>query len=239
MHTPSPPPKYSPKGDPSIPPFLQQIPIDPTTTLAYIKTEISSIYAAAKIPENIDEALNIEHDRYLKIYTAVFDYCTTTKKSKSAGWAVNDRALYDFLDSEIQSYCKYMQGKVFGANNGDMDVIAARKTLATYMSYYRTFEKVSSLVRSLVRFWDRHCLLREWDLKKVRVSSVENLHHALWKEEVLGVGAGNSLEKKGLEELVDAVAVLRETEGGMSDYDLTLVKDVVKSLSVLDLTLES
>jgi hypothetical protein len=120
-----------------------------------------------------------------------------------------------------------------------MDVIAARKTLATYMSYYRTFEKVSSLVRSLVRFWDRHCLLREWDLKKVRVSSVENLHHALWKEEVLGVGAGNSLEKKGLEELVDAVAVLRETEGGMSDYDLTLVKDVVKSLSVLDLTLES
>jgi hypothetical protein len=32
---------------------------------------------------------------------------------------------------------------------------------------------------------------------------------------------------------------LRETEGGMSDYDLTLVKDVVKSLSVLDLTLES
>jgi hypothetical protein len=39
--------------------------------------------------------------------------------------------------------------------------------------------------------------------------------------------------------LVDAVAVLRGAEGGMTDYDLALVKDVVKSLSVLDLTLES
>jgi hypothetical protein len=38
---------------------------------------------------------------------------------------------------------------------------------------------------------------------------------------------------------VDAVAVLRETEGGVSEYDLALVKDVVKALSVLDLTLES
>jgi hypothetical protein len=228
------------KTDPAIPPFLQQKPIDPTTTLTYIKTEISSIYTAAKTLNNNDKALQIDHDRYLKIYTAVFDYCTMTKnKSKPVGWAVNDRDLYDFLDFEIQSYCRYIREKVLEIDREGVDVIVARKTLTTYLSCFRTFEKLASLVRSLVRFWDRHWMRREWHEKKIRVASVEDLHRTLWKEEILGVDAENSLSKKGLEGLVDAVAILRETEGDMAEYDLALVKDVVRSLSVLDLTLES
>jgi hypothetical protein len=235
MQTPQPPPKYSPKDDPAIPHFLQQKPIDPTTTLTYLKTEISSIYTAAKTPENNDEALHIDHKRYIQIYTAVFDYCTMTKnKSKPVGWAVNNRDLYDFLDSEIQRYCRHIREKVWEIDGDGVNVIGARRTLTTYMSCYRTFEKLAALVRSLVRFWDRHWMCREWDLKRVRVASVEDLHRTLWKEEVLEIDA-----KKRLEELVDAVAVLRETEGGVSEYDLALVKDVVKALSVLDLTLES
>jgi hypothetical protein len=223
------------KTDPAIPLFLQQKPIDPTTTLTYLKTEISSIYTAAKTPENNDKALHIDHDRYITIYTAVFDYCTMTKnKSKPVGWAVNNRDLYDFLDSEIQNYCRYIRGNNLEVDSDGVDVIGARKTLTTYLSCFRTFEKLASLVRSLVRFWDRHWMRREWHEKKIRVASVEDLHRTLWKEEVLEIDA-----KKRLEELVDAVAVLRETEGGVSEYDLALVKDVVKALSVLDLTLES
>jgi hypothetical protein len=158
----------------------------------------------------------------------------TKNKSKPVGWAVNNRDLYDFLDSEIQNYCRYIRGNNLEVDSDGVDVIGARKTLTTYLSCFRTFEKLASLVRSLVRFWDRHWMRREWHEKKIRVASVEDLHRTLWKEEVLEIDA-----KKRLEELVDAVAVLRETEGGVSEYDLALVKDVVKALSVLDLTLES
>jgi len=79
---------------------------------------------------------------------------------------------------------------------------------------------------------------REWSEKKIAVASVEDLHRAIWKEEILDSDTKNSLSKKGLEKLANAVAVLRESEGGISDYDLALVKDVSKSLSVLELTLE-
>lgn len=79
----------------------------------------------------------------------------------------------------------------------------------------------------------------EYGLKKIQVASVEDLHKAIWKEEVLGVDAKNKEEKKGLADLTDAVAVLRATEGGMIEYDSVLVRDVVKGLSGLSVTLES
>jgi hypothetical protein len=80
---------------------------------------------------------------------------------------------------------------------------------------------------------------RESDEKKIPVASIQDLHRVVWKEEILDIDAKNSLSKKGLEQVTDAVAILKEIERGVSDYDLALVKDVSKSLTVLDLTLES
>jgi hypothetical protein len=226
------------KEPPAIPPFLQEFPIDPTTTLAYIQTEISSIYSAAKTSSNDnDQALHINHDRYIEIYNAVYNFC---KESKSRPPANNVEILYRWLASEIRSFCKSTRGNALGLDSDDeMDPVSARKMLTTYMACHRTFTKLTSLVRGLVRFWDRHWMRREWSEKKIPVASVEDLHRAIWKEEILDIDAKNSLSKKGLEKLVDAVAVLRGSEDGMSNHDLTLVKDVSKSLSVLDLTLES
>jgi hypothetical protein len=226
------------KEDQAIPPFLQNNPIDPTTTLAYIQTEISSIYSAANTSNNdIDQALHIDHDRYIEIYTAVYNFC---KDSKSQPPAKNVEVLYRWLASEIRSYCKHIRGNALCIDcDAGMDVIAARKTLTRYMTCQRRFTKLSSLVRNLLGFWDRHWMRREFAEKKIPVASVVDLHKAVWKEEILDIDAKNSSSKKGLEQVTDAVAVLKETEGGMSDYDLALVKDVSKSLSVLDLTLDS
>jgi hypothetical protein len=229
------------KEIPAIPPFLQENHIDPSTTLAYIQTEISNIYSAAKALDNDDAALQIEHDRYIKIYTAVFDFCKTAMQtSNSQPPAENGQILYRWLTSEIRNYCKHIRNDTFGiASDGEMDVIAARKILTTYLSCHGRFAKLSSLVKGLLGPWDRHWMRREWSEKKIQVASIEELHRAVWKEEILDIDPKNSLSKKGLEEVTDAVAVLREAEGGVAEYDLALVKDVVKSLSVLDLTLES
>jgi hypothetical protein len=226
------------KEPPAVPPFLQGVPIDPTTTLAYIQTEISSIYSAANTSNNDDDqALHINHDRYIEIYTAVHNFC---KDPKSRPPAKNLEVLYRWLASEIRSYCKHIRGNALGLNNDhEMDVAVARKMLTTYMVCHCRFTKLSSLVRNLLGFWDRHWMRREFAEKRIPVASIIDLHKAVWKEEILEVDAKSSLSKEGLEKLADAVAILKETERGMSDYDLALVKDVSKSLTVLDLTVES
>lgn len=112
-----------------------------------------------------------------------------------------------------------------------MSVTSARKVLMKYRNCYSRFARLAALVRNLLGFWDRHWIRRNWDEKKISVSSVEELHKVLWKEE--------GLEKIGLGELTDAVTILRGTKGDMTDYDLALVKDVVKGLSGLGVTLDS
>jgi hypothetical protein len=229
------PTPFLPTDDPAIPPFLQQRPVNPTTTLTYIQTQISAIYTTAKTSNNNNQIPYLSHDTYSKIYTAVFDYLT---KSKESAWVLGG-VIYRFLHSEIQNYCKHIRNNIFGTGNGDTDITTARKRLGLYMSSYRIFAKVSSLVRGLVRVWDRHWMRREYGLRKIRVASVEDLHKAIWKEEVLGVDVEGMSEKNGVEELTDAVAILRATEGGMTDYDSVLLRNIAKGLSGLGVTLES
>jgi len=227
------------RKDEAIPPFLREIPMDPTSTLEYIKTQISSIYtAAAKIPDpdnhdNDEQALHIDHDTYAKIYTAVFDYTRVSdqrpKTQQSPG--VRGEIIFQHLSAEIRKYCECVRGQVFGVDNNEVvDEMRARKVLKMYMSCYGRFSRLSLLVKNLMGFWNRHWVGHQWALRKISVSSVEELHKLIWKEEVL--------ERERLEVVVNAVAVLRE-EPVMSEYDLVLVKDVVKSLSGLGVTLEN
>jgi len=214
--------------------------MDPTSTLEYIKTQLSSIYtAAAKTPgpdndDNDERALHIDHDTYAKIYTAVFDYTRISDKGPitQQSPAVRGEILFRHLFAEIEAYCQYIRGQIFGVDNNEVvGEIRARKSLNMYMSCYGRFCKLSVLVKNLLGFWNRHWVRRQWDNKKIKARSVEELHKMTWEEEVL--------EQKGLEEVTGAVAVLRELDGGMSDYDSALVKDVVKSLSGLGVTLEN
>lgn len=218
----------------AIPPFLQQKPIDPTAKLVYIKTEISAIYTAAKDSyTNDDQALNIDHDKYIELYTAVHDFCTTiVQRSKAQPGDANAefRNLYQYLVDEIKGYCIDVRGNIFSVDDNAMDENAARKVLTIYSSHHRKFIKLSSLLRNLLGFWDRYWIRREWLEKKIQVASVEELHKVIWKAEVL---------EKGMEGVADAVAILSETKGDMTEYDAVLVKDVVKGLSGLGVTLDS
>jgi len=223
------------RKDEAIPAFLREIPMDPTSTLEYIKAQISSIYTAAKTSNINDEtALHIDHDTYAKIYTAVFDYTRVSDNGPKTQQspAARGEIIFQHLSAEIKAYCQYIRGQILSVDNNEVvHEISARKVLKMYMSCYGRFSKLSVLVKNLLGFWNRHWVRRQWDNKKIKARSVEELHKMTWEEEVL--------EQKGLEEVTDAVAVLRELDGGMSDYDSALVKDVVKSLSGLGVTLES
>ncbi|KAI4763407.1 hypothetical protein E4T52_04606 [Aureobasidium sp. EXF-3400] len=211
----------------AVPPFLQERNIDPTTTLAYIKTEISAIYTAAKdFDTNNDDILHISQDKYIKLYTAIFDYFRRLK-TPSTPLSLTDkgRIIFQYLDCEIRVFCKDVRDIIFTveAEREDMSVTCARKVLMK-------FARLASLVRNLMSTWDRHWVRREWLEKKIQSANVEELHKAIWKEEVL---------EKGMEGVVDAVAILREAKGDMTEYDAALVKDVVKGLSGLGVTLDN
>lgn len=119
---------------------------------------------------------------------------------------------------------------MFKAEREDMSVTFARKVLMKYRNCYSRFARLASLVRNLMSTCDRHWVRREWLEKKIQSANVEELHRSIWKEEVL---------EKGMEGVVDAVAILRGTKGDMTEYDSVLVKDVVKGLSGLGVTLDS
>lgn len=220
----------------AIPEFLNGRPIDPTVTLEYIITQLSGIYTAAKTSDsddNDDKVLHIDHDTYAKIYTAVFNYLRTPeKRSTPQSSAAKGEFLFQHLSAEIKGYCEFVRSQMLSIDSGIemVDAIRARKVLIAYMSCYHAFTRLAALVKGVLRYWDRHWMRQQWDDKKIPVRSVEELHKMVWKEEVL--------EQGGLEVVVDAIAVLRKPDGGMAEYDSVLVKDVVKSLSGLSITLE-
>lgn len=220
----------------AVPPFLRDIPTDPTSTLEYITTHISAIYTAARSSSiNDEEFLHIGHDTYAKIYTAVFNYTRTPEKQSKAQQSslAKGGILFRHLSAQIRGYCDYIRDEVFGVDSDDQksDEVKARKILMLYMSCYGRFSRLSLLVKNLMGFWNRHWVAHQWALRKILASSVLELHKLVWKEEIL--------EKGGSEEVMNAVTVLRKSDGGMAEHDLALVKDVVKSLSGLGITLES
>lgn len=220
----------------AVPPFLRDISIDPSSTLEYITTHISAIYTAARSSSiNDEDIVHIDHDTYAKIYTAVFNYTRTPEKQSKAQQSsiAKGGILFRHLLAEIRGFCEYVRDEIFGVDSDDeiSDEARARKILMLYMSCYGRFSRLSLLVKNLMGFWNRHWVAHQWALREIKVSSVEELHKMVWKEEVL--------ENGGSREVVYAVAVLGRRGVRITEHDSVLVKDVVRSLSGLGVTLES
>ena len=69
---------------------------------------------------------------------------------------------------------------------------------------------------------------------KIMVGSVDEMHNVVWREQLLEIGTQSTLSTVGLNESQNAMSLLGDPEGS----DLVLVRDVVRSLSFLGLTIE-
>lgn len=220
--------------DPQVPIFLQDTPTDPVATLAYIQSQITAIYSTASAYQQDENALKLDHDTYIKIYTAIHSYCTATKSPKGS---LSGEDLYRYLEEEVRNYCHVVRSYIFITDN-DEEGDSARRLLKAYMTQYNKFAHLSNLVKNLMQVLERHWVRREIDEKKKNVYLIEDLNKMVWRKQVLQVGADTAPTKQGLGEVADAVTELRERSGGMAEYDSKLVKDVVRSLSFLGLTLD-
>ncbi|KAK5999366.1 hypothetical protein QM012_005491 [Aureobasidium pullulans] len=203
----------------------------------YIESEISSLYVAAETSD-IDEAPPIFSPKaYLEIYTRVHEYDIATRAQDNG---VADKHLHRWLDSRIRYYCTSMRKRIFDSHGNKTDVTNSsffRTLLTTYMSCYRKFCRLATLVGNLLRSWTRHGLRREKG-ENTYVASVEEMHQIAWRQEVLGNYARGPSPKDGLKELKNAIAVLVEADPEEGEEDPALVKDVVKSLAVLGIKVE-
>ncbi|THY34677.1 Cullin repeat-containing protein [Aureobasidium pullulans] len=220
--------------DPQVPIFLRNTPTDPVATLAYIQSQITAIYSTASAEQQDDNAPKLDHDTYINIYTAIHSYCTATKSPKGS---LSGEDLYRYLEKEVRNYCHGVRSYIFITDN-DEEGDPARTLLEVYMTQYNKFAHLSSLVKNLMQVLERHWIRREIDEKKKNVYLIEDLNKMIWRQEVLQVSANTVPTKQGLGEVADAVTELREKSGGTAEYDLKLVKNVVKSLSSLGLTLD-
>ena len=141
------------------------------------------------------------------------------------------------LEKEVRNYCHGVRSYIFITDN-DEEGDPARRLLKAYMTQYNKFAHLSNLVKNLMQVLERHWIRREIDEKKKNVYLIEDLNKMIWRQEVLQVSANTVPTKQGLGEVADAVTELREKSGGTAEYDLKLVKNVVKSLSSLGLTLD-
>ncbi|THV84185.1 Cullin repeat-containing protein [Aureobasidium pullulans] len=223
-----------PSSDPQIPAFLRQTTEDPATTLAFIQSQIHAIYSTASANQQDDNAPKLDHDTYIKIYTAIHSYCTATKSPKGS---LSGEDLYRYLEEEVRNYCHGVRSYIFITDN-DEEGDSARRLLKAYMTQYNKFAHLSNLVKNLMQVLERHWVRREIDEKKKNVYLIEDLNKMVWRKQVLQVGADTAPTKQGLGEVADAVTELRERSGEMAEYDSKLVKDVVRSLSFLGLTLD-
>lgn len=216
-------------------------PTRPTVTLTDIKTQISSIYIAAR---DTDAICQLSHAEYIQLYTNICDYGMAAKAKHSDVWERQGRTLFTWLDLEIRTHTRSIRDSVFDVESEELDGVTAatdvaREVLNKYAACYAGFEKLSSLVGNLLGFWDRHWVRRERDEKKINVGSVREMHVRIWKEEVLRIADGGSEgDGNGMKRLADTITRLRETEGGVSESDEKLVRHVVDGLSGLGVMIE-
>lgn len=223
-----------PKAEPAKASSPQSTTRDPLIILKYIESEIFSLYTAASTKPTDETPPHLARSKYLDIYTAIHDYDLATKKRDSP---VSGEYLYHWLGSQMRDYCTSTRGYIFRGQHDDNDASSSRHLLTTYLSCYRKFGRLATLVANLMQCWERHWLRRVKDEKKISVGSIEELHKLVWRQEVLESNARDSVSKTVLEELHTAMAVLEETRYGTREDDLGIVKDVVQSLSCIGFTI--
>ncbi|KAG9566004.1 hypothetical protein KCU71_g4373, partial [Aureobasidium melanogenum] len=205
-------------------------------TLAWIQSRVHEVYSAAKHLPPESKSVTISVDTYTKIYTAIFDYVTSGKR-RSAHLMGED--LYRSLEREIRVYCSDVRHELFPkeTQGNDLDGNAAEILLTAYMVQWEKFMKLTRFFRNLFHFVERHWVRREISEKRKDVYTIEDLHKKLWKEETLQI-QNDEPSSQELRAVTAAVMVLREKAGNMTVEDTDLIETVVKSVSLIGLSID-
>lgn len=209
-------------------PSTQDTKNDSAATLAWLKTNVSAVYLAARTNPSPGEPPRLSRSAYLDFYTTAHDYCMVTKTARSP--PLRDD-LYHGLRDAIQAHCSEVRKILFDPKNV-AGVDGARHTIGEYLAQWQRFTHVAFLVANLLRPLEKDWISRLIDEKRKDVYRIKELHTNVWKTEILQIGVDSTMAATG-SELQKALVTLQEHGEDGVGSDNNLVERFLESLKAI------
>jgi hypothetical protein len=217
------------------PPSKKDTKSDPAETLAWLKTNIATIYTAGKTTPAQDELPTLARGAYLDMYSTVHDYCMVTKaapRSEQKGFLTPGHLYYGLRDA-IAAHCSEIRVLLVDPENSmGVDVDGARRMISSYLAQQGRFTQLADLISHLLRSLDKDWIMREISEKKKNIHLIKNLHTVVWKNEILQVGVDSSEAACG-SKIATAMATLQKQGEDGAEGDNDLVGRFLESLKVM------
>jgi hypothetical protein len=208
---------------------------DPAATLAWLKTNITTVYTTGRTTPAQDELPTLARSTYLDMYSTVHDYCMVTKAAPRSQQKdfLTPGHLYYVLRDAIVAHCSEVRSRLVDSKSskGD-DFDRARRMIGDYLAQQERFTQLADLISHLLRSLDKDWITREISEKKKNTHLIKDLHTVVWKNEILQVGV-DSAEAGCGSKIAMAMATLQKQDEGAVEGDNDLVKRFLESLKTM------
>jgi hypothetical protein len=208
---------------------------DPAATLAWLKTNIATIYTVGRTTPAQDELPTLARSTYLDMYSAVHDYCMVRKAAPRSQQkdVLTPGHLYYGLRDAIATHCSEVRVQlIYTENSTGVDVDGARRMIGNYLAQQERFTQLADLISHLLRSLDRDWIAREISENKKDIHLIKDLHSLVWDNKILQVGV-DSAEAACGSKIATAMATLQEQSEEAVEDDNDLIGRFLESLKAM------
>ena len=202
------------------PPSTEKKASNCATTLAWLKTNIATIYSAGRAASSQDHPPTLARSAYLDMYSTVHSFCMDAKQRSPPGGPLDGENLYRGLRDEIKTHCSEVRTLLLASRNS-AEADDARRIIEDYLAHWQMLARLAALAKNLMQPLERDWIVRSMSEKRRGIVLVVDLHTAVWKQEIIEVGV-DSIEAATGSELERAMKTLQAQgeDGSKSDKDL-------------------
>jgi hypothetical protein len=210
------------------PPTTEKKASNCATTLAWLRTNIATIYSAGRAASSQDHPPTLARSAYLDMYSTVHSFCMDAKQRSPPGGPLDGEHLYRGIKDEIKSHCTEVRTLLLASRNS-AEADDARQIIEDYLAHWQMLARLAALVKNLMQPLERDWIVRNMSEKKKDVILIMDLHTVVWKREILEVGV-DSTEAAAGSELERALKTLQTQGEDGSESDRDLAERFVESL---------
>ncbi|KAK9765979.1 ubiquitin ligase (cullin) of SCF [Basidiobolus ranarum] len=204
------------------------------TSLSHPSSDVDNTWR--KLEEGIDQIYSrleegLSYDRYMGLYTGVYNYCTNTRASLAYGsdtLSNLNRGMQgaSLLGSDLYSnLCKYLQTHLSSIKE-ECEQYTDESLLQYYSKQWSRYTIASSVVHHLFSYLNRHWVRREREEGRKNVYDVNTLALVSWRDYLFTHVQNN---------ITVAVLKLIERQRNGETIEIGLIKNVVESYVSLGL----
>lgn len=212
----------------SRPPSTEKKASNCAETLAWLRTNIATIYSAGRTASSQDLPPTLARSAYLDMYSTVHSFCMDAKQRSPVGGPLDGEDLYRGLKDETKTHCSEVRA-ILLASRDSTEADDARQMIEEYLAHWRMLARLAALVKNLMQPLERDWITRNISEKRKGIVLIMDLHTVVWKHEILEVGIDSTEASTGLK-LEKALKTLQAQGEGGSGSDEDLAERFVESL---------